>query len=282
MSSDAIAQVPASALPRLEPRTGLRLDWSTVLVLWRRDMMRLFRQRSRLFGAVGQPLIFWLVIGSGMAGSFRVPGAEDLGYMQYFFPGVISMVVLFTSIFSTMSVIEDRNQGFLQAVLTAPGSRGAVAMGKILGGTTVAIVQAALFLAMSPWAGFPPTQIDWASLTVALVGSSIGLTALGFSIAWFVNSTQGYHAIMSILLLPLWVLSGAMFPMQGSSPWLAWTMRLNPMTYSVEATRRALYGGEVPSGVGLGSTGHLLELALVLLFAVSAVVLSVALVRRRS
>lgn len=282
MKSDTLAQaLPAArSLAELSP-SRFSLELATVSVLWRRDLKRLFRQRSRLIGALGQPLIFWLVVGSGLGGTFRVQGSEGLSYLTYFFPGILAMVVLFTSIFSTMSVIEDRREGFLQSVLTAPGSRGALALGKILGGTTVATLQVGLFTAMAPLAGFGYAQVSWGLLASVTILSSIGLTALGFGLAWFLDSTQGYHAIMSILLIPLWVLSGAMFPVQSSSAWLSLLMRLNPMTYCVEATRRALYGVAMPSALGLPGSSGALELGVVAAFAISAVAVAVGVCRRR-
>src|SRR4051812_12731775 len=120
--------------------TGLQYDWATVHVLWRRDLLRLFRQPSRLVGALGQPVIFWAVIGSGMAHTFVLPGT-NLDYSEYFFPGVVLMVGLFASIFASVSLIEDRHQGFLQAVLAGPSARWALVGGKCLGSASVALVQ---------------------------------------------------------------------------------------------------------------------------------------------
>ncbi len=255
---------------------------AAVGVLWRRDLTRFFRQRSRVIGALGQPVIFWLVIGAGLAGTFRVPGVEGLGYMEYFFPGVIAMVVLFTSIFSTMSVIDDRHAGFLQAVLVAPASRASLVAGKVLGGATVALVQAGLFLLMAPLAGFPPAEVWWGMLFTHLVLLSAGLTALGFFLAWFLDSTQGYHAVMSIALIPMWVLSGAMFPVASESRLLSWTMTVNPLTYGVQGIRRALSGGEIPAGVGVGGSGAALELAVVGAFATASLAAAVWACRRRA
>lgn len=211
-------------------------------VLWQRELKRFFRQASRVVGALGQPVLFWLVIGGGLAGSFRMPGQPETGYLEYFFGGVVVMVVLFTSIFSTMSVIDDRHAGFLQAVLVAPASRVSLVLGKVLGGCTVALVQAGLFLLFAPFAGFAFATIDWPLLAAGLLLLSLGLTSLGFFLAWFLDSTQGYHAVMSLLLIPMWVLSGAMFPVAGAHGWLAALMRANPLTYGVDAVRAALAG----------------------------------------
>ena len=125
--------------------TALGYDLATVRVLWWRDLARFFRQPSRLAGALGQPILFWLIIGTGMASTFRMPGADAaVGYLQFFYPGVVLMVVLFAAIFTTVSVIEDRHAGFLQAVLAGPGSRAALVLGKTLGSASVALTQAGI------------------------------------------------------------------------------------------------------------------------------------------
>ena len=239
-----------------------RRDLATVGVLWRRDVVRFFRERTRVVGALLQPLIFWLVIGSGLSPTFRMPGAEGVSYLQYFFPGVLLMVVLFTSIFATMSVIEDRHQGFLQAVLVAPGSRSAVVVGKTLGATTVAMVQAGLFAALAPLAGFAGGQVEWGWLVLALVTTSVALSAFGFAVAWWLDSTQGYHVVMSVLLLPLWIISGAMFPAP-EVPWLQVLLQANPMSWAVGAMRHALQGGPAPDGMLVGFALVALGLAIV-------------------
>ncbi len=271
--------------PAAAPRPSLvRLNLAAIGVLLRRDLKRFFRQRSRVAGALVQPLIFWLVIGGGLAGSFKLPGASDVGYVQYFYPGIIVLVLLFTSIFSTMSVIEDRQGGFLQAVLVSPASRTAVVLGKTLGGVTVALLQAALFLALAPFAGFDLRAVDWPLVVVALFATSVALSSLGFALAWWLNSTQGYHVVMSVLLIPLWVLSGAMFPASGARGGLGAVMRWNPVAYAVAALRRGLYGpryGSLAEAVGVGSSTAL-ELAVVCGFAVIAVLAAARLCARRT
>ena len=126
------------------------------------------------------------------------------------------MVVLFTAIFTTMSVIEDRHSGFLQAVLVAPGSRASVVLGKCLGAGSVAFAQGLLFALLAPVAGFSLGAIDWPLLLSALALSCFGMCAMGFAVAWWLDSTAGYHVVMSVLLLPLWIVSGAMFPASGN------------------------------------------------------------------
>ena len=244
------ARVPA---PRGGPARAA-LFWATFAVLVRRDLVRFFRQKSRVVGALGQPLIFWLVIGGGLSGSFQMPGAT-VGYQQYFFPGVIVMIVLFTSIFTTLSVIEDRHAGFLQAVLVAPAPRLALVLGKVMGGVSVALVQALLFLSLAPLAGFSLGEVSPAVVLSDLLLTSVAFTAFGFSLAWILDSVQGYHAVMSVLLIPLWVLSGAMFPGSGATPLLAAIMRANPMTYAVDAMRAGLHGHAIGGASAMVSLG---------------------------
>ena len=247
-------------------RSELAEELSTIAVLVRRDCTRFVREKSRLVGALVQPLIFWIVIGSGMSSTFALEGARNVGYMEYFFPGVALMVVLFTAIFTTMSVIEDRHSGFLQAVLVAPGSRAAVVLGKSLGASTVALVQGSLFLLLAPLAGFNVLTIEWPLLLAALALSCFSLCALGFAVAWWLDSTAGYHVVMSLVLLPMWILSGAMFPAPGQGA-MGWVLRLNPMSYAVSLVRRALYGGVLPHGTGIVGSSALLELTVLGIFA---------------
>jgi len=210
--------------------------------LWWREIVRFYRQRTRVIGVIASPLVFWLVIGSGFGTSFR--SGESAGqqhYLDYFYPGALIMIVLFTSIFTMMSVIEDRKEGFLLSVLVAPVPRSAIVLGKVLGGTTLATIQGLIFLALGPFLGIHLSlaQLLLVVLTVFLV--SFALTALGFAIAWPMDSTQAFHAIINLFLIPLWLLSGALFPLAGASGWIRVLMRVNPLTYGVDALRSLLY-----------------------------------------
>src|SRR5712671_1265025 len=206
--------------------------------LWWREVVRFYRQPARVAGVVLSPLLFWIVIGSGFGTSFRSGNAAgQQHYLDYFFPGALVMIILFTSIFTMMSVIEDRNEGFLLSVLVAPVPRSAIVLGKVLGGTTLATIQGLIFLALGPFLGIHLSlaQLLLVVLTVFLV--SFALTALGFAIAWPMDSTQAFHAIINLFLIPLWLLSGALFPLAGASGWIRLLMRINPLTYGVEALR---------------------------------------------
>jgi ABC-2 type transport system permease protein len=213
-----------------------------VLTLWWREITRFRRQRSRVFGALGQPLVFWLLLGGGLSASFRPPGAPaDIDYLEYFYPGIMALVILFTAIFATISVVEDRREGFLQGVLVAPTTRASIVLGQALGGTTLALIQGGLLLLFAPLAGIALSAGAVIAVIVVLFFLAFSLTNLGLIIAWRMQSTQGFHAIMNVILIPIWLLSGAFFPATGVPVWLAWIMRLNPLTYGIAALRRCLY-----------------------------------------
>ena len=210
--------------------------------LWIRELIRFLRQRSRMIGVIGSPILFWFFIGSGLGSSFRMSSPNgNTSYLEYFFPGTLLLIMLFTAIFSTISIIEDRKEGFLQSVMVAPISSIGIALGKILGGTTLAVMQAIIFLAFAPLIGFHFSIFGFFSLIVLLFMIAFGLTGLGFLIAWRMESSQGFHAIMNLFLIPLWLLSGSLFPMEGAPAWLRGAMAINPLTYSVSATRLMLY-----------------------------------------
>ena len=203
-----------------------------VLTLAQRELVRFFRQRNRVIGALVQPIMFWVLFSAGLRGN-------DLGF-AFFFPGTLAMILLFTAIFATISIIEDRSEGFLQSVLVAPAPRWAMVMGKIVGGATIALLQALLFLALG-WLtlGLTSSLAD-VLLAIALMGViAVALTSLGFFIAWRMDSTQGFHAIMSLFLFPMWLLSGSLFPAEPGSP-LTIVSRFNPLTYGVAGLRHYL------------------------------------------
>jgi ABC-2 type transport system permease protein len=209
--------------------------------LWLREIVRFYRQRSRVVGVIASPILFWVAIGSGFGTSFRSGANGNQNYLEYFYPGALIMIVLFTSIFTMMSVIEDRKEGFLLSVLVAPVSRSAIVLGKVLGGTTLSTIQGLIFLVFAPLVGVHLGLTDFALIVVTIFLVSFALTALGFAIAWPMDSTQAFHAIINLFLIPLWLLSGALFPIAGASVWLRVLMRINPLTYGVEALRQLLY-----------------------------------------
>jgi ABC-2 type transport system permease protein len=230
-------------MPPSEPVPATSIGfWQPCATLWLREMIRFLRQRSRIIGALGTPLVFWLLIGGGLKQSFRLPGVDSqMTYLEYSFPGAIIAILLFTAIFSMISIIDDRKEGFLQAVLVAPVSRASIALGKMLGATTLAVGQALLFLALSRLANIRLGALSISAVFATMTLVAFALTGLGFVIAWRMESTQGFHAIMNLLLMPMLVISGAFFPPGGSAAWLHWIMLANPVTYCVTLLRWALY-----------------------------------------
>ena len=261
-----------SRIATATPSSGL-----VIYSLALRELVRFFRQRTRIIGALGQPFIFWILFGAGLQGSFR--GPAGISYQEYFFPGVAIMIVMFTAIFSTISIIEDRREGFLQGVLVAPVSRFAIVLGKVCGGTLLAVLQAIVFLAIGPalaLIGLSPTistGLTWFNLPIVIAYLGLvafSLTALGYLIAWPMDSTHGFHAIMSVFLMPMWLLSGSFFPAPDTG-WLAWVIRLNPLTYGTAGLRR-LVTPNVNAVAGLPS----LRLCLVVTLASALVYISIA------
>ena len=242
--------------------------------LWLREVVRFYRQRARVVGVVASPILFWVAIGSGFGTSFRSGANGNQNYLEYFYPGALIMIVLFTSIFTMMSVIEDRKEGFLLSVLVAPVSRSAIVLGKVLGGTTLATIQGLIFLVFAPLVGVHIGLGSFALIVVTVFLVSFALTALGFAIAWPMDSTQAFHAIINLFLIPLWLLSGALFPLSGASGWLRLLMRINPLTYGVEALRQLLYPA---SGGSLASS-----LATLVLFSLFMFGLGFVMVNRRT
>lgn len=239
--------------------------WLPAWSLAEREFIRFFRQRTRVVGVLAQPLIFWVLFGAGLGGTFQAPAwaPKGMSYQEYFLPGAAVLIVLFTAIFSTISIIEDRREGFLQAVLVSPIPRSSLVFGKVLGGTALAVAQAALFLAVSPalrWVGLAPQMGlalsvgDGTAVLAFLALQAFALTSLGYVMAWPLDSSQGYHALMSVILMPMWLLSGSFFPVPESG-WLSWMMRCNPLTYGVIGLQRFLFAGvagpgEIPAMAG--------------------------------
>ncbi|MGH9868890.1 MAG: ABC transporter permease [Candidatus Polarisedimenticolia bacterium] len=251
--------------------------WLAILSLSWREVLRFVRQRSRLVGAFGQPLLFWLLLGGGLKASFRPAGDQGTDYMTYFYPGIIALALLFTAIFATISVVEDRKGGFLQGVLVSPVPRWSIVMGQAAGATALAVLQGSLLLALAPAAGVKLTLTAVAASLAVMTLLALSLTGLGLLLAWRMDSTQGFHAVMNLLLMPMWLLSGAFFPAAGAPRWLAAVMAVNPMTYGMSALRRALGSGSAAALPPMGTS-----LAILAIFAAATLVSATVLARRAS
>ena len=196
--------------------------------LWQRELVRFWRQKSRVLGVVASPLVFWLLIGYG---------SNDLAR---FYSGALVLTVMFSAIFSTISIIEDRREGFLLSMLVSPAPRTSMVLGKILGSATLAWIQGLLFLMFAPLAGVRITIPELVPVVAAIFLISFTLTGLGFVIAWRMESTAGFHAIMNLLLVPMWMVSGSLFPMATAHGWVKGIMWVNPLTYSISLLNNVL------------------------------------------
>ena len=226
-------------------------SWLACRTLCQREIVRFLRQRSRVIGALGTPVVFWMLVGAGLGRSMKLPGGAAMSYFEFSFPGAIGAILMFTAIFSTISIIDDRREGFMQSVLVAPVSRTSIALGKLFGASAIAVAQAILFLALAPVAGIQLGLPAVFASILCMVLIAFGLTSLGFWIAWRMETTQGFHAIMNLLLMPMLILSGAFFPREGSAKIMQWVIAANPVTYGMTLIRAALYASAGPGAASL-------------------------------
>ncbi len=250
-----------------------------IYTLWWREITRFRRQRSRWSSALIQPLLVWVLLGGGFSASFRPGnGSEGLSYGAYFYPGVLTLVMLFTAIFATIAVVEDRREGFLQGILVAPVTRTSIVLGQASGSTTLAMLQGVILLVFAPFIGIAFSAGSLVLVIVTLFLLAFSMTNLGLMIAWRLRSTQGFHAVMNLILMPLWLLSGAFFPVAGAPVWLSWIMWLNPLTYGVAAVRQSLY---LSQSMPAGALPALLpSIGITLLFGVVTLLVAVQTARR--
>jgi ABC-2 type transport system permease protein len=228
--------------------------WSATVIytIWLRDCKAFIRERSRIIAMIAQPLMYLLIVGQGIASGLNLKGgAGSVGYLLFMYPGILGMSVLFTSVFSAMSIIWDREFGFLKEVLVAPAPRWAVAVGKILGGATVAMVQAVILIALAPFLGVGLSIEVVVELLAMCFLISMAITSLGVCIAAGMRSMQGFQMVMNFLVMPLYFLSGAMFPVASAPYWMKALMAVDPLTYGVDGLRNVVMSaaGE-PSAAG--------------------------------
>lgn len=222
-------------------------NFKGIYTLWLRDITRFSRDRGRIIASLVQPLLFLFVFGGGLSPVIADLSGGRLDYTRFMFPGILAMAVLFTAIFSAVSIVWDREFGFLKEVMVAPISRTSVALGKVAGGSTIALFQGVLILLFAPLLGI--------SLSLAQIVSLIGLmlllgavmTSLGILIAARQRSMEGFQVIMNFFLMPMFFLSGAFFPLQGVPLWMSILSRLDPVSYGVDPLRQVVLSRELPA-----------------------------------
>ena len=214
---------------------------STIYILWLRQLKRYVRSRSRIIGSLGQPLLFLLVFGFGFRPIYQKAGQGD--YIQFLAAGVIAMSVLFTAIFSGIEIIWDRQFGFLKETLVAPVSRVVIMIGRTLGGATVATLQGVIVLVVTLLAGFRPQNLSTLPVAIAFMFLiALLFTALATAIASVLEDMQGFQLIMNFLVMPLFFLSGALFPLRGLPRAIGLAAMLDPLSYGVDGLRGTLSG----------------------------------------
>lgn len=220
-----------------------------VYIIWLRDLKRHFRDRARIIGSLATPIIFIFILGQGLGSSMSASlpaGSETLDYKTFMFPGILGMTVLFAGVFSAVSIVWDREFGFLKEMLVAPVPSWSIALGKVVSGATIASFQGCLMLVLAPLAGVSLTPLMVAKLIPTLFLVAFSMTGMGVLVASRLKSMQGFQMIMNFIMMPMFFLSGAMFPLANAPAWMDTLAKINPLTYGVDALRSIMLT-DVPS-----------------------------------
>ena len=216
----------------------MKRELNGIYTVWLRDIKRYYRDKPRIIGSFAQPILFLFVLGTGIASSFSVfggGGGED--FLNFIFPGIIGMTVLFTSFFSAMSIVWDREFGFLREILVAPISRTSIVIGKLLGGSTIAIFQGSIIMIFSPLLKVPITFIMVLKVLGVMFLLAMTISTMGIILASVIKSMQAFQVITNFLLMPMFFLSGALFPLNNTIMWMNIVSKINPLSYGIDAMR---------------------------------------------
>jgi ABC-2 type transport system permease protein len=211
-----------------------------IYILWLRDLKHYWYDKPRIIASLGQPILFLFVLGTALSPSFK--GPQGINFSEFIFPGIISMTVLFTSIFSAISIVWDREFGFLKEVLVAPISRWAIVVGKAFGGSSVAVLQGCLMLALAPLVGVKLSLLIVIQSVLVMFMIALGITGLGIMIAARMKEMEGFQMIVNFVIMPIFFLSGALFPLDRLPSWLTLLTRFDPLTYGVDLLRGVMLG----------------------------------------
>jgi ABC-2 type transport system permease protein len=222
------------------PGAGLRSDLRAVRVVWQRELIRFSRDRARMVTALVQPVLFLFVLGTGLS-RLASSGTHGVDLRTFVYPGVLAMAVLFTAMFSAASIVWDREFGFLREMLVAPVGRGAIVIGKCLGGATVAGFQGVIMICIAGLVSVPYAPVMILEVLVLQLLLAFALTAFGVMMAARMSQMQSFMALMQMVIMPLFFISGALFPVSGLPTWLNVLNRLDPITYAVDPIRRAVF-----------------------------------------
>ena len=218
------------------------MEFNAIYVIVAREFKKFVRERSRLFSAIARPLLWLFIVGAGM--SRLVPRTSGVPYTQFIFPGIIGMTILFSSIFSSISIIWDKEFGFMKEILVAPVSRLSIVVGKALSGTIVSTIQAVIILALFPVIGFKLTLLQIVAVILVSTFTSFCISAFGIVLATFYESYESFSVIMNFIIMPMFFLSGAMYPVRLLPHILRLVAKLNPLTYGIDAMKHAIFPHE--------------------------------------
>lgn len=219
----------------------MKKELTGIYTIWLRDIKRYFRDKPRIIGSFAQPILFLFVLGTGIASSFSTFGSGGgKEFLNFMFPGIVGMTVLFTSFFSAMSIVWDREFGFLKEVLVAPISRTSIVVGKLLGGSTIAMIQGSIILLFSPLLNIPITFVVFFKVMGIMFLVAMTISAMGIILASVIKSMQAFQVITNFLLMPMFFLSGALFPLNNTVEWMNVVSKVNPLSYGIDAMRFTL------------------------------------------
>ena len=222
------------------PSRSLRSELRAIRVVWRRELIRFSRDRLRILTSLVQPFLFLFVLGTGLS-SLASAGTHGVNFKTFIYPGVLCMAVMFTAMFSAASIVWDREFGFLREMMVAPVRRSSIVLGKCFGGATVAAFQGLIVIAISPLVGVPYQPVLMLELFALALLLAFAITAFGVMFAARINQMQSFMALMQMVIMPMFFISGALFSVAALPPWLGVLNRLDPLTYAVEPMRRAIF-----------------------------------------
>jgi ABC-2 type transport system permease protein len=264
MTSSSHAVAPSAPLP--DEREGLGGELRTVGMVWERELIRFVRTRTRILSSFVQPVLFLFVLGYGMTP--LVGATAGFTFKKFVFPGIVAMSVVMTSIFSAISIVWDREFGFLREMVVAPVARASLVVGKTLGGASIATAQGTIMLVLAPLIGVHLTALLVAEVVGLELLMSVAMTTFGVFIASRIQRIEGFQVVMQLLLFPMLFLSGALFPLKGLPTWLAVITRVNPLTYAVDPLRHVVFAvqhmpaaAEVRFSTGVSLFGHTLPVS---------------------
>lgn len=220
----------------------------TIITIWQRELIRYWRDKTRIFSSLFQPLLFLVIFGSGLRETLA-SGNLGIDFIKFMYPGILAMTVMSTAIFSTVSTVWDREFGFLKEILVAPISRTTIALGKTLGATTIAVVQALILLCFSLFVGLSVTLAVVIKLIVFMILLSLAVAGIGLFIASLMKSMESFGLLMQIFIFPMFFLSGAFFPLTAVPKWMEILSKIDPLTYGVDAFRQIILSNQVPSQI---------------------------------